>query len=98
MKEHGTVAVQIHVTSTADDEWPASRSGRFSQGKNPWYLVDEAGWNPEPTWTLWKREKSPSPGGTRTPIPRQEFNTLISVVKDSSNTIAVVLIRFDRNV
>jgi hypothetical protein len=36
--------------------------------KEPLILIDsEAGWVPEPAWTLWNIEKSLAPAGNRTP-------------------------------
>jgi hypothetical protein len=31
--------------------WSAPRPGRFTPGKNPVYIVQEAGWAPGPDWT-----------------------------------------------
>jgi hypothetical protein len=36
--------------------------------KNP--IGQEAGWNPEPVWTLWRREISLAPAENQTPIRR----------------------------
>jgi hypothetical protein len=34
----------------------------YSKGKNPCTIGWEAGWTPEPVWTLWRREKFVLPG------------------------------------
>jgi hypothetical protein len=48
-------------------EWSASLPGRFNPGKSVLVLTGyEAGWAPEPVWTLW-REKNLAPDGVRTP-------------------------------
>jgi hypothetical protein len=80
---------------TCSEMWPSRSSPTgpctaLSQGKSPCYSFDEAGCVPEPVSTLWKRENPLAPAGNRTPIPRQEFNTLTSVVKVSS-TIALLI-------
>jgi hypothetical protein len=60
MKTYGGVDVQIHVSLTsalAGGEWSASRPGRFTPGKEPPVPIGkEAGWAPEPVWTLWRSE------------------------------------------
>jgi hypothetical protein len=55
------------LTSALDgDEWSASCPCRFTPGERApgTFLI---GWDPQPVWTLWKREKSLSLGGNRTP-------------------------------
>jgi hypothetical protein len=48
---------------------PASRPGRFPQRKkSPVPIGYEAGWAPEPVWTLKSREKYFASGGNRTPV------------------------------
>ena len=41
-----------------------SRLGRFTPGKDPIPLVEEAGWTPEP---LWKDAENVAPTGIRSP-------------------------------
>jgi hypothetical protein len=36
----------------------------------PLPIVEEAGWAPEPAWTLWRKEKSLAPTGNGTVTPR----------------------------
>jgi hypothetical protein len=48
-------------TSVIDGgEWSTSLSGRFTPGEvasgNLVTIGQEAGWTPEPAWTLWRRE------------------------------------------
>jgi hypothetical protein len=51
------VTVQFHVMPLDPREkWPQLRIGL------------EAGWAPEPVWTLWGREKSPAPVGNQSQI------------------------------
>jgi hypothetical protein len=51
------VSSQLHV--------PAA----LTPGKKPLVpIVQETGWDPEPVWTQWWREKFPTPDGTRTTI------------------------------
>jgi hypothetical protein len=43
-------------TSALDgSEWSVSRPGRFTPGER---IPVEVGWDSEPVWTLWRREKS----------------------------------------
>jgi hypothetical protein len=42
---------QLFLTSALEGgEWSASRLGRFTPGKDPVPVVQEAGWAPEPVW------------------------------------------------
>jgi hypothetical protein len=36
--------------------------------EHPVPIAQEAGWAPDPVWTLWRRENFPTPVGNRTPI------------------------------
>jgi hypothetical protein len=61
------------TTSTLDwGEWSASRPGRsLPPGKGPPVPIgQEAGWAPEPVWTLRLEEKSFVPAEDRTSIAR----------------------------
>jgi hypothetical protein len=40
-----------HPITGHQAEWPAPRPGRFSPGKDPVPIVQEAGWAPGPVWT-----------------------------------------------
>jgi hypothetical protein len=46
------------------DGWPAPRPGRFTLGKDPVPIVQEAGWAPGPVWTC---AKNLAPTGIRSP-------------------------------
>jgi hypothetical protein len=61
------------TTSALDrGEWSASRPGRaLPPGKGPPVPIEqEAGWAPEPGWTLRIEENAFAPAGDRTPIAR----------------------------
>jgi len=45
--------------------WSASRSGRFTPGKDPSVPI---GWVLESMWTLWQREKNPCPCRESKPV------------------------------
>jgi len=65
--------VQPHtfLTSALDiGEWSYSRPGCFTPGKRPppVLLGYETGWDTEPVWTGWRREKNPAPPGNRYPV------------------------------
>jgi hypothetical protein len=50
-------------------EWPTSSSDRFTLVEEPLVSIKlEAGWAPEPVWTLWKIEKPLAPAGYRNKI------------------------------
>jgi hypothetical protein len=57
------------LTSALDGiQWSASRSGLFTTKENPLVPTgQEAGWAPEPVWTLWSWEESLAPVGNRIP-------------------------------
>jgi hypothetical protein len=46
--------------------WSAPRPGRYTPGKDPVPIVQEAGWAPGPVWTC---AKNLAPTGIRSPIP-----------------------------
>jgi hypothetical protein len=49
------------MTATLEGgEWSAARPGRFTPGKDPLHVVQEAGWAPGPVWT--GAENIASPG------------------------------------
>jgi hypothetical protein len=52
------------VTSTVGGGWSAPRSGRFTPGKDPVPIVQEAGWAPELVWTC---PKNLAPTGIPSP-------------------------------
>lgn len=63
--------LELHAFSASarnEDEWSASRSSRFTPGKNPGTIGWEAVWVPGPVWTVWTKEKFDC-AGNRTPIP-----------------------------
>ena len=45
------IALPFHDHGTRGGEGSASRSGRFTPGKDPVPIVQEAGWAPGPVWT-----------------------------------------------
>jgi hypothetical protein len=48
-------------------EWLVSCPGRFTPDERaPVLIGEEAGWSPEPVWTLWRREKNHASAGIRT--------------------------------
>jgi hypothetical protein len=57
----------LFFTSALDGcEWSASRPGRFTSGeRSPVPIGEEAGWAPEPVWTLYNTEKTLAPIGNR---------------------------------
>lgn len=59
MRTYGGVAVWIHVFLTSalvGGEWAALLPVRFIPGRAPQLLTgQEAGWDPEPLWTIWGR-------------------------------------------
>jgi hypothetical protein len=59
MKTYGGVDVYTHVfliSPLVGGEWPASRPGSFTSGKEPSVPTGyEAGWAPEPVWTTWRK-------------------------------------------
>jgi hypothetical protein len=53
----GGVDVQLYSFSTSAlgvGGWSAPGPGRFTPGKDPVLIVQEAGWNPVPVWTCGK--------------------------------------------
>lgn len=74
MKTYGRVKVQLHACLTSavrGDEWPYSRPGCFSPGKDCHISIwQEFGWAAHLLWMLCRRTKSLVPGGNRTPILR----------------------------
>jgi hypothetical protein len=90
MKTNGGVDVYIHIFLTLALErggWLVSRPGRFTLGKEPPVPIgQEAGWAPEPVWTLWRRENSISLAGNRTPSSQSPVPILteISWLNDAS--------------
>jgi hypothetical protein len=56
------------LTSTLDEVWSASRSGRFtSQGKSPWYPLDMRLGGPQSRSERGGEERYLAAAGTRTP-------------------------------
>jgi hypothetical protein len=62
MKAYGEVNVEIHIFLTSalnEDEWPASRPGRFTPGEtDPDTHGIGGGVDPEPVWMTWRGENS----------------------------------------
>jgi hypothetical protein len=65
--QKGRVEVQLYSSLTSTREgsgWSARRPGRFTIGKDPVPIVQEAGWAPGPVWTC---AKILAPTGIRSP-------------------------------
>ena len=62
----GRVEVYLYPISdlgTEDGIWgSAPRPGRFTPGKDPVLIIQEAGWAPGPVWTDGENLASPPPG------------------------------------
>jgi hypothetical protein len=60
MKAYGRVDVYIHVFFTSallGGQWSASCPGRLNPGERaPVPIGWEIEWDPEPVWTMWRRE------------------------------------------
>jgi hypothetical protein len=56
--------------------WSAPRPGRFTPGKNPVPIVQEAGWTPGPVWTC---VKNLAPTGIRSPDRPARSQSLYSL-------------------
>jgi hypothetical protein len=82
MKSYGGVALQIHVFSTSAlfrGEWTVLGPGRFAPWKDGAVTIgQEAGWAPEPVWTLWSRTNVLT--GTRILTPRLFIPTIPTVL------------------
>jgi hypothetical protein len=52
------------TTALEGGEWSAARPGRFTPGKDPVPIVQEAGWAPGPVWT---GAENLAPTGIRSP-------------------------------
>jgi hypothetical protein len=64
-----------------EGEWSASRPSRFNP-KLPVTIGQEAGYAPEPVWTLWRRDKYLALAGTRTrtvqPVARRYTGSFLA--------------------
>ena len=71
---YGEVEVWLHqflIFALDGGEWLVWHVGRFSPGgRSPERIEHGAGLYPEPTWTLWRRQKCLSLAGNRTTITR----------------------------
>jgi hypothetical protein len=63
--EEGYGSYSFTTLALDGGEWSATRPGRALP---PVPIVQEAGWTPEPIWTMRLEEKSFAPAGDRTPI------------------------------
>jgi hypothetical protein len=63
------VQVETFLTSALDGgQWSASRPAALAPRREaPVPIGMEAGWAPDPVWTLWSREESLIPAGNQTP-------------------------------
>jgi hypothetical protein len=51
---NGRIAPPFFTSTLDEGEWSASRPGSFTPGKSPPVPIGwEAGWAPEPVWTMW---------------------------------------------
>jgi hypothetical protein len=80
------IAPQFLTSALDRDMLSASRAGRFtSEERGPEPTGQEAGWCPQPVWTMWHAEKSLVPAGIRTPAvqsvacPYADWDFLASV-------------------
>jgi hypothetical protein len=71
-QRHEEVQCRVFLNSALDGGgWSSARPGLFTQGKQLLVPIGyEAGWAPEPVWTLWRGEKSVAPVGNQNTIPR----------------------------
>jgi hypothetical protein len=73
----GGIAPPLLTSALDGGEWSPSRPGHFTSEETvpPVPIGQEAGWAPEPVWTLWSREKSFDSAGYQTsavrPVPRR---------------------------
>jgi hypothetical protein len=76
-QEGGVVKVQLYSFLTSALEgggWSSPRPGRFTPGKDPVPIVQEAGWAPGPVWT-WRKISLPQGFDPRTVQPVASFYT-----------------------
>ena len=64
------------------DAWLTSHPDRFTPGTKPLARIEyEAGWAPEPVYTLWKTDKYLAPAGSPTPDrPPHGLLTVVSML------------------
>jgi len=61
-------------------EWLASNTGRFTPGvRDPVHTSWKAGWDTEPVWTRWRKEKSHN-YPARNLTPGRPAHNLVSVL------------------
>jgi hypothetical protein len=81
------------LTSALDEgEWSTSRPSRFiSRVKNLSTHRIEAGWAPDPVWTLWKRVIFLSPLGNGTPAVQTAGRRYVDVILEAGHSGGAVL-------
>jgi hypothetical protein len=73
MKAYWGVELQLQtffISALVGGEWPASRPGRFTQGKSPWYLLYRSLGGPQSRYGCGGDEK------TSQPLPGREPATI----------------------
>jgi hypothetical protein len=66
--DSGIITPPFFTGTLEGSDWSDSRTGRFNPGEGvPVPIGYEAGWDLEPVWTLWRRDKYLASPGNRAP-------------------------------